>query len=104
MAGALALAASGPGEDAWKEGIRHFSAEDFRRRRKHSNEPSSRIRELDLLALVGLGHGRRAERMTALRMLAAAPLVRRMRREVERSIELDQTNLDAHDTLQSFIC
>lgn len=103
VAGALALAASGAGEDAWKEGIRHFSAEDFRQAQEAFERAVERDPESSTFSLwLALAMGRRAERMTGLRKLAAAPLVRRMRRELERSIELDQTNLDAHDALQSF--
>ena len=103
MVGALAPAAGSPGEDDWKEGVREFSAEDFRR----AQEAFERAVEQDpgnsrYSLWLALAMGRRAERMTGLRKLAAAPLVRRMRREMERSIELDETNLDAYDALQGF--
>ncbi len=103
MACALAAAAVGTGEDAWKEGIRHFSAEDFRLaqdafQRAVEQDPQNSTYSLWL----ALAMGRRAERMTGLRKLAAAPLVRRMRRELERSIKLEESNLDAYDALQAF--
>ena len=103
IAGALALAASGPGEDDWKEGVRHFSTEDFRQAQDAFERAVEQDPESSRFSLwLALAMGRRAERMTGLRKLAAAPLVRRMRREVERSIELDETNLDAYDVLQGF--
>ena len=103
IAGALALAASGPGEDDWKEGVRHFSAEDFRQAQEVFERAVEQDPESSKFSLwLALAMGRRAERMTGLRKLAAAPLVRRMRREMERSIELDETNLDAYNALQGF--
>ena len=103
MVGALAIAASGPGEDAWKEGVRHFSTEDFSQAQEAFERAVERDPESSTFSLwLALAMGRRAERMTGLRKLAAAPLVRRMRRAVERSIELDETNLDAYDVLQGF--
>ena len=103
MAGALVLAASGPGEDDWREGVRHFSAEDFRQAQEAFEQAVAQDPESARFSLwLALAMGRRAERMTGLRKLAAAPLVRRMRREVERSVELDETNLDAYDVLQGF--
>ena len=103
VAGALVLAASGPGEDDWREGIRHFSAEDFRHAQDAFERAVDQAPESSTFSLwLALAVGRRAERMTRWRKLAAAPLVRRMRREIVRSIELDETNLDAYDALQSF--
>ena len=103
IASALALAASSPGEDDWKEGVRHFTAEDFRQAQEVFERAVEQDPENSTFSLwLALAMGRRAERMTGLRKLAAAPLVRRMRREMERSIELDETNLDAYDALQGF--
>ena len=101
IAGALVLAASSPGEDDWKEGVRHFSAEDFRQAQEAFERAVDRDPGNSTFPLwLALAMGRRAESMTGLRKLAAAPLVRRMRRELERSIELDETNLNAYDALQ----
>ncbi len=103
MAGALAPAANIPGEDDWKEGIRQFTAEDFRKAQDAFERAVEQDPENSTYFLwLALAMGRRAERMTGLRKLAAAPFVRRMRRELERSIELDETNLDAYDALQAF--
>ena len=103
MAFALTAVASGPGEDDWKEGIRHFSAEDFRAAQDAFQQAVEQNPENSTYSLwLALAMGRRAERMTGFRKLAAAPLVRRMRRVFERSIELDESNLDAHDALQGF--
>ena len=103
MAGALAPAANIPGEDDWKEGVRQFTAEDFRQAQDAFGRAVEQDPENSTYSLwLALAMGRRAERMTGLRKLAAAPLVRRMRREMERSIELDETNLDAYDALQGF--
>ena len=103
MAFALTAVASGPGEDDWKEGIRHFSAEDFRAAQDAFQQAVEQNPENSTYSLwLALAMGRRAERMTGFRKLAAAPLVRRMRRVLERSIELDESNLDAHDALQGF--
>lgn len=103
VAGALVLAASGPGENDWKEGIRLFSAEDFRQAQEAFQRAVEQDPESSTYSLwLALAMGRRAETMTGLRKLAAAPLVRRMRREMERSIELDETNLNAYDALQGF--
>lgn len=103
MAFALTAAASSPGEDDWKEGIRHFSAEDFRAAQDVFQRAVEQNPENSTYSLwLALAMGRRAERMTGFRKLAAAPLVRRMRRVLERSIELDESNLDAHDALQAF--
>ena len=103
IASSLALAASSPGEDDWKEGVRHYTAEDFRKAQEVFEQAVEQDPENSTFSLwLALAMGRRAERMTGLRKLAAAPLVRRMRREMERSIELDETNLDAYDALQGF--
>lgn len=103
IAGSLALAASNPGEDDWKEGVRHFTAEDFRQAQEVFERAVEQDPENSTFSLwLALAMARRAERMTGLRKLAAAPLVRRMRREMERSIELDETNLNAYDALQGF--
>ena len=101
--GILVPALIARGEDHWAEGVRHFSAEDFRQ----SQEAFERAVEQDpdnskYSLWLALSMGRRAERMSGLRKLVAAPLVRRMRREIERSIELDKANLDAHEALQAF--
>ncbi|MCY4596446.1 MAG: tetratricopeptide repeat protein [Bryobacterales bacterium] len=103
VAGTLVLAVSGPGEDDWREGVRNFSAEDFRQAQEAFERAVEQDPESSTFSLwLALAMGRRAERMTGLRKLAAAPLVRRMRRELERSIELDETNLYAYDALQGF--
>lgn len=103
MVCALAATASGPGADDWKEGIRHFSAEDFRAAQDAFQRAVEQAPQNSTYSLwLALAMGRRAERMTGFRKLAAAPLVRRMRRELERSIELDESNLDAYDALQVF--
>ena len=103
MALTLTAAASEPGEDDWKEGIRHFSAEDFRAAQDAFQRAVEQNPENSTYSLwLALAMGRRAERMTGFRKLAAAPLVRRMRRVLERSIELDESNLDAYDALQGF--
>ena len=100
---AWSLLASDSGEDSWQEGLRHFSSEDFRQAQDAFQRAVEESPENSTYALwLGLAMGRRAEGMTGLRKLAAPPLVKRMRRELERAIELDRSNLDAYDALQVF--
>ena len=67
MAFALTAAASGPGEDDWKEGIRHFSAEDFRAAQDVFQRAVEQNPENSTYSLwLALAMGRRAERMTGI--------------------------------------
>lgn len=96
--------ASSPGEDLWQEGLRQFAAEDFRQAQDVFQQAVEEDPRSSKYALwLALAMGRRAENMSGLRKLTSAPsLVRRMRRELERAIELDRSNLDAYDALQVF--
>ncbi len=95
--------ASSAGEGHWKEGLRLFGAEDFRKAQEGFERAVEEDPENSTYTLwVGLALGRRAESLTGLRKLAAPGLVKRMRRELERTIELDRSNLDAYDALQAF--
>ena len=100
---AWCLPADDLGEASWQEGLRHFASEDFRQAEDAFQQAVEESPENSTYALwLGLALGRRAEGMTGLRKLAAPPLVKRMRRELERAIELDRSNLDAYDALQVF--
>lgn len=96
--------ASSPGDDHWQEGLRQFAAEDFRRAQDAFQEAVEEDPRSSKYTLwLALAMGRRAEKMSGLRKLTSAPpLVKRMRRELERAIELDESNLDAYDALQVF--
>ena len=96
--------ASSPGEDHWQEGLRQFGAEDFRQAQDAFQQAVEENPRNSKYALwLALAMGRRAENMSGLRKLTSAPaLVRRMRRVLERAIELDKSNLDAYHALQVF--
>lgn len=92
-----------PGDENWQQGIRHFAAEEFREAQHAFEQSVSEDPENSTYNLwLGLAIGRRVEAMTGWRKLAAGSLVKRMRRELERAIELDESNLDALDALQVF--
>lgn len=97
------VTADRPDEENWQDGLRHFAAEEFRQA-QHAFERAVNAdpRNSTYTLWLGLAIGRRTEAMTGLRKLAAGPLVRRVRRELERAIELDESNLDAYDALQAF--
>ena len=100
---AWTVQASGSGEGHWKEGLRLYVSEDFRQAQEAFEQAVEIDPENSTYALwLALAMGRRAETMTGLRKLAAVPLVKRMRREFERAIELDGSNLDAYDSLVMF--
>ena len=103
VAWALGLSASDGGEASWQEGLRLYTSEDFRTAQEAFQRAVDENPENSKYALwLGLAMGRRAEGMTGFRKLAAPPLVKRMRQELERAIELDNSNLDAYDALQVF--
>ena len=95
--------ATGSGEGHWKEGLRLYVSEDFRQAQDAFQQAVEEDPGNSAYALwLALAMGRRAEAMTGLRKLAAGPLVKRMRREFERAIELDGSNLDAYVSLVMF--
>lgn len=92
-----------PGDQNWEQGIGFFANEEFREAQHAFEQAISENPKNSTYNLwLGLAIGRRVEAMSGLRKLASGPLVRRMRRELERAIELDESNLDALDTLQAF--
>ena len=96
MAGTLVVAFSSPGEHDWKDGVRHFSADDFHQTQEAFERAVEQEAEGWTFSLwLALAIGQRAERITGFQKPSVAPLVRRMRREMECSIGLDETNLDA---------
>lgn len=103
VASAWSLLANDPGEASWQEGLRLFAAEDFRKAQDAFQQAVDENPQNSTYATwLGLALGRRAQGMTGLRRLGAAPLVKRMRQELERAIELDNSNLNAYEALQVF--
>ncbi len=100
---AWTVMASEPGEEHWQEGVRLFTAEEFREAQDaFERAVQENPRNSTYTLWMALAMGRRAENMTGLRKLAAVPLVKRMRGEMERAIELDGSNLDAYEALHAF--
>lgn len=99
LSGGLALA-----QQPWQEGLRYYAAEDYERAQRSFerallDDPQSS--ELNLW--VGLAAGRRLQTMSGFRRLGALPLVRRAKRQFEKAVELDDSNIDALDALMGFL-
>ena len=98
-----ALFADNPGLEDWEEGRRLFGIEEYRRaqesfERALSKNPLSSTYNFWL----GLAIGRRAEGMTGFRRLGAIGLAKKVKVQFERAVELDGSNLDALEALQTF--
>ena len=88
----------------WQEGLRHYSAENYAQAQRSFERALSEDPESSEFNLwVGLAVGRRVQAMSAIRRLGALPLVRRVKRQFERAVELDGSNIDALDALMGFL-
>ena len=99
----VALFAGNPGLEDWEEGRRLFGIEEYRRaqesfERALSKNPLSSTYNFWL----GLAIGRRAEGMAGFRRLAAIGLAKKVKVQFERAVELNGSNLDALEALQTF--
>lgn len=98
-----ALAAGGPGQEDWEEGRRLFGIEDYKRAQKsleqavRKNPGSSKFH-----FWLGVAMGRRAEGMTGFGRFRAMGLAKKVKVQFERAVQLDGSNLDAMEALQSF--
>ncbi len=91
------------GVEEFDEGSRLYFAEEFRAAQQSFEEALSQDPENSRYSLwLGIALGRRAERMTGFRRLAAMSMAKRVKRCFERAIELDGSNLDALEALQGF--
>ena len=91
------------GLEKFEEGSRLYSAEEFRQAQKSFEEAVSQDPgNSDYNLWLGLALGRRAERMSGFKRLAAMSLARRVKRYFERAVELDGSNLEALEALQGF--
>ena len=91
------------GVEAFEEGTRLYAAEEYRGAQESFQEAVRRDPENSRYNLwLGLALGRRAERMTGFRRLAAMSLAKRVKQSFERAVELDGSNLDALEALQGF--
>ena len=97
------LGAQVPGAADWERGIEHFRAEDHRKAQT-AFEAAVRAdpERSEYHRWLGLSVGHRAQRMTGLRALGAMGLARQSREHFERAVEVDDSNLDALETLQGF--
>ncbi len=103
LACAPAAAADRPGAADWERGVRLYEAEEYRAAQEAFEQALVRDSDRSTYEFwLGLAIGRRAERMSGLRRLAALPLARRVRRHFERAVDLDGSNLDALEALQGF--
>ena len=87
-----------------EQAFQHYAAEEYGRaqrafERALLEDPGNS--ELNLW--VGLAIGRRVQTMSAFRRLGAMPLVARVKRQFERAVELDGSNVDALDALMGFL-
>lgn len=95
--------AQSPGAADWDEGLRLYAAEEYRKaqeafERALGEDPTNATYKLWL----GRAIGRRADQMTGLRRLQAAPLAKQVRQAFEEAVELDGTYLDALEDLHRF--
>ena len=103
LASLLLFAGAAVAQD-WQEGLRHYSAEDYEQAQRSFERALSEDPESSQFNLwVGLAVGRRVQTMSALRRLGAMPLVRRVKRQFERAVELDGSNIAALDALMGFL-
>lgn len=91
------------GVEAFEEGLRLYEEEEFREAQERFETAVSQAPDNSRYNLwVGLSLGRRAERMSGFKRLAAMSLAKRVKRYFERAIELDASNLEALEALQGF--
>lgn len=100
---ATLVASGGPGGEVWQRGVEFYAAEGFR----EAQEQFERAIVLEsgnskYHLWLGLAIGRRAEQMTGLRRIKAMPLAKESRRQFERAVDLDGSNLKALEALQGF--
>ena len=103
---ALCLAsghASSLGVKEFEQGSRLYADEEFREAQRLFEEAVSQDPGNSRYNLwLGLALGRRAERMSGFKRLAAMGLAKRVKRYFERAVELDGSNLEALEALQGF--
>ncbi|MYB53842.1 MAG: hypothetical protein F4X77_16840 [Acidobacteriia bacterium] len=84
--------------------LQHYAAEEYGRAQRAFERALLEDPENSELNLwVGLAIGRRVQTMSAFRRLGAMPLVVRVKRQFEKAVELDGSNIDALDALMGFL-
>ena len=103
LAALLSLASASVAGQHYQEGLRHYAAEDYRQAQRSFEEA---VREdpadSDYNLWLGLAIGRRLQTMSAFRRLGSLSLVGRAKRQFEKAVQLDDTNIDALDALMGF--
>ncbi|MYG04119.1 MAG: hypothetical protein F4173_18100 [Acidobacteriia bacterium] len=84
--------------------LQHYAAEEYERAQRAFERALLENPENSELNLwVGLAIGRRVQTMSAFRRLGAMPLVARVKRQFEKAVALDGSNIDALDALMGFL-
>ena len=100
---ATSHAAGDRGAADFAHGVDLYRAEDYRQAQKSFERAAAEDPGNSKYRLwVGLAIGRRAEGMTGLRRVGAAPLAKQARQHFEKAVELDEENLEALEALQGF--
>ena len=87
-----------------EQALQHYAAEEYERAQRAFERALLEDPENSELNLwVGLALGRRVQTMSAFRRLGAMPLVARVKRQFEKAVELDGSNIDALDALMGFL-
>ena len=104
FAALLLFGGSALAQQGWHEGLRYYAAEDYETAQR-SFERALREDPLssELNLWVGLAAGRRLQTMSGFRRLGAVRLVGRVKRQFEKAVELDGSNIDAVDALMGFL-
>lgn len=91
-------------EQQRERAFQHYAAEEYERAQRAFERALLEDPENSELNLwVGLALGRRVQTMSAFRRLGAMPLVVRVKRQFEKAVELDGSNIDALDALMGFL-
>ena len=99
----VAPAAGEPGREDWDEGRRLFGIEDYKRAQKSFERAVKKNPQSSTYHYwLGLAIGRRAEGMTGFGRFRAMGLVKKVKAQFERALQLDGSNIDAMEALQTF--
>ena len=91
-------------QPGWQEGLQYYADEDYERAQRSFEKALREDPESSKLHLwVGLAAGRRVQTMSGFRRLGAVPLIGRVKRQFEKAVELDGSNIDALDALMGFL-
>lgn len=87
-----------------EQAFQHYAAEEYgRAQRAFERALLEDPEDSELNLWVGLAIGRRVQTMSAFRRLGAMPLITRVKRQFEKAVELDGSNIDALDALMGFL-